>query len=182
VTSARVWTFSLQRKFSEALQALQHFPEEVLKVYEGSVPIAFLEGVIYHHLGEKQKDQAAFEQARPLAERLVRESPEDAPRRATLGAVLAGLGQKGAAVAEVKRAVELLPESEDALGGPRITEALAQVYTWTGEYDQAFPLLDHLLAVPNGLSVPLLKLDPSWDPLRKDPRYEALIKKFGPPE
>jgi hypothetical protein len=74
---------------------------------------------------------------------------------------------------------ELLPESEDAFGGPSITTALAQIYVWTGDYDQAFRLLDHLLATPNGLTVPFLKLDPAWDPLRKDPRFQNLIDKHG---
>jgi hypothetical protein len=58
-----------------------------------------------------------------------------------------------------------------------ISEALAQIYACTGEYDQAVRLLDHLLETPNGLCVPVLKLDPVWDPLRKDPRFQALIDK-----
>ena len=95
------------------------------------------------HQGDELKAQKAFEQARTVAERLVRETPDDAPRRAMLGQVLAALGQKDAAIAEGKRAAELLPESEDAFGGPSITSALAQIYTWTGEHDQAFRLLDH---------------------------------------
>ena len=96
-----------------------------------------------------------------------------------LGQVLAALGQKDAAITEGKRAAQLLPESEDAFGGPSISVALAQIYTLTGEHDQAFRLLDHLLATPNGVTVPVLKLDPAWDPLRKDPRYQNLIDKFS---
>jgi tetratricopeptide (TPR) repeat protein len=65
------------------------------------------------------------------------------------------LGQKQEAIAEGKRAVELLPESEDAFDGPQITAALAQIYAWTGEFDEAFRLLDHLLVVPNGLTIPI---------------------------
>jgi len=44
--------------------------------------------------------------------------------------------------------------------------------------DDAFRLLDHLLVVPNGLTVPVLKLQLDWDPLRKDPRFQALINKY----
>jgi hypothetical protein len=91
------------------------------------------------------------------------------------------LGQKQEAIAEGKRAVELLPESQDALDGPQGTAALAQIYAWTGETDEAFRLLDHLLAIPSGLTVQMLKLDPAWDQLRKDPRFEKIVADLAPP-
>ena len=110
---------------------------------------------------------------------MVREAPEDSARHGQHGLILAALGQKQEAIAEGKRAVELLPESQDALDGPQATATLAQIYTWTGEFDEAFRLLDHLFTVPSNLTVPMLKLDPGWDPLRHDPRYQALIDKYG---
>jgi TolB-like protein/Flp pilus assembly protein TadD len=179
VTDIRVWALLCQRKYAEALQALHQFPEDVLRSPYGSIPKAFLEGVAFYCEGDKQKAQAAFEQARAVAERLVRESPDDAQRRAMLGQVLAALGQREAAIAEGKRAVALLPESEDAFGGPNITLALAQIYTWVGEHAEAIRLVEHLLEVPSGVTVPLLKLDPAWDPLRKDPRFQTLIDKYA---
>jgi serine/threonine-protein kinase len=179
ITYIRVWALSCQRRSAEALQALHQFPGDVLSAPYGSIPKAFLEGVAYYCEGDKQKARAAFEQARPVAERLVRESPDDAQRRAMLGQVLAALGQKEVAIAEGKRAVALLPESEDAFGGPMIMLALAQIYTWLGEDAEAIRLLDHLLEVPNGVTVPLLNVDPAWDPLREDPRFQALINKYA---
>jgi len=180
VTSARAGVLTLQRKFAEALRVTQQFRGETLTNAERApCPKAFLEGRLYLHLGDKEKARAAFEQARPVAERLVREAPNDAARHAQYGAILAGLDQKQEAINEGKRAVELLPESEDAFDGPIITASLAEIYTWVGEPDEAFRLLDHLLTVPNGLTVPTLKLDPTWDPLRKDPRFQALIDKYA---
>src|SRR6267142_4962460 len=179
VTATHVWVLTLQRRFSDALQALQKFQGEVLNTIDGSIPKSFLEGSLYEALGDKSKAQKAFEQARIVAERLAREGPDDASRHAILGQVLAALGQKDAAIAEGKRAVELLPESEDAYGGPPISAALAQIYACTGEHDQALRLIDHLLEVPNGLCVPILKLHPVWDPLRKDPRFQTLIDKYA---
>lgn len=180
VTLARAGVLTLQRKFAEALRVTQQFRGETLTNPERApCPKAFLEGSLYLHLGDKEKARAAFEQARPVAERLVREAPDDAARHAQYGAILAGLDQKQEAINEGKRAVELLPESEDAFDGPIMTASLAEIYTWVGEPDEAFRLLDHLLAVPNGLTVPTLKLDPTWDPLRKDPRFQALIDKYA---
>jgi tetratricopeptide (TPR) repeat protein len=116
-----------------------------------------------------------------VAEQLVREAPNDSARHAQLGVVLARLGLKEAAINEGKKAVELLPESKDAVDGPQATAVLAQIYAWVGEHDEAFRLLDHLLTVPGeSLTVPMLKLDPVWDPLRGDPRFQKLCKEKQP--
>jgi TolB-like protein/Flp pilus assembly protein TadD len=182
VTLGRAGVLTLQRKFKEALQVIQQFRGETLLVRASATcPKASLEGTLYLYLGDKVNAHSAFERARIVAERLVRESPDDADRHGQLGLILAGLGQKDAAIAEGKRAVELLPESQDAFDGPEVTAELAQIYAWTGEHDQAFGLLDHLLVVPNGITVPGVKLDPIWDPLRKDPRFQALIDKYSRP-
>jgi len=180
VTSARVWILTLQRKFADALQVAQQFRGETLKYPDfGLCPKALLEGRLYLYQDDKMKAQAAFEHARTVAEQLVRDAAGDPGRHAQLGAVLAGLGQKEDAINEGKKAVELLPESEDAFDGPKATAALTEIYAWLGEYDEAFRLLDHLLQIPNGITIPLLKLDPVWDPLRKDPRFQALIDKYA---
>jgi serine/threonine-protein kinase len=158
----------------------QQFRGETLKYPDfGLCPKGSLEGRLYLYQDDKMKARAAFERARTVAEQLVRDAPDEPGRHASLGVVLAGLGQKEDAINEGKKAVELLPESEDAVDGPKATAALAEIYAWVGEHDEAFRLLDHLLAVPNGLTVPLLKLDPVWDPLRKDPRFKALIDKYA---
>jgi len=180
VTAARVGILMLQRKFADALKLLQQFRGETLLYPDtGPCPKALLEGRLYLYQGDKTKAQAAFERARPVAEQLVRDAPGDPGRHVQLGAVLAGLGLKEEAVNEGRKAVESVPESQDAFEGPQATAALAEIYAWVGEYDEAFRLLDHLLKVPNGLTVPALKLDPVWDPLRKDPRFQALIDKYA---
>jgi len=180
VTAARVGILMLQRKFADALKLLQQFRGETLLYPDtGPCPKALLEGRLYLYQGDKTKAQAAFERARPVAEQLVRDAPGDPGRHVQLGAVLAGLGLKEEAVNEGRKAVESVPESQDAFEGPQATAALAEIYAWVGEYDEAFRLLDHLLKVPNGLTVPTLKLDPIWDPLRKDPRFQTLIDSYS---
>ncbi len=180
VTAARVGILMLQRKFADALKLLQQFRGETLLYPDtGPCPKALLEGRLYLYQGDKTKAQAAFERARPVAEQLVRDAPGDPGRHVQLGAVLAGLGLKEEAVNEGRKAVESVPESQDAFEGPQATAALAEIYAWVGEYDEAFRLLDHLLKVPNGLTVPTLKLDPVWDPLRKDPRFQTLIDSYS---
>ena len=169
----------MQRKFAEALVTLKQLPQDVIHDSTAPIPRSFLEGVLYTYLSDRKKARAAFEQARPIAEQSLRESPDDASRHVTLGLILAGLGEKDAAIAQGKRAVELLPESQDAFDGPKTTVALAQIYAWTGETDQALQLLDRSLSTPNGVTVPFLRLDPIWDPLRSDPRFQAMVDRYG---
>jgi TolB-like protein/Tfp pilus assembly protein PilF len=174
VTFSRVQLLLLQRKFPDAIALLKQSPQGV---FHYDKPKEFFEGAIYTFLNDKEKAVSAFERARPIAEKALRESPNDASRHIILGMILAGLGEKELAIAEGKRAVELLPESEDALDGPKTTVALAQIYTWTGETDQALQLLERSLSTPNGVTIPFLRLDPMWDPLRSDPRFKALVER-----
>jgi serine/threonine-protein kinase len=180
VVWARWWLLMLQRNFPEALVVAEQFPGELL-IVETTAPLpkAWLKGIIHRLEGDKPRAQIEFEKARVVSEELLRDAPEDPARHAQHGLILAALGQKAEAIKEGKKAVELLPESQDAFDGPRCTAALAQVYAWTGESDEAFRLLDHLLGIPNGLTMPLLKIDPIWDPLRSDPRFQALIDKYS---
>ncbi len=175
ITFARVQLLMLQRRFSEALVVLKQLPQSVTH----DKPRESLEGALYIFLNDKEKARSAFDRARSVAEQMVRESPDDGGRHAQLGLILAGLDRKEEAVLEGKRAVELLPESQDAFDGPNATLTLAKIYTWTNKPDQALQLLDHSLNTPNGVTVSALKLDPIWDPLRSDPRFRALIDKYG---
>jgi TolB-like protein/Flp pilus assembly protein TadD len=180
VTWARSWLLMLQRNFPEALAVAEKFRGEILIVETTTpVPKILLKAIIHRLQGDKPKAQIEFEQARIVSENLLREAPEDPARHAQHGLILAALDRKQEAIAEGKRAVELLPESKDAFDGPKITESLAEIYALTGESDEAFRLIDHLLQAPNGLTVHTLKLDPAWDPLRKDPRFQALIDKYA---
>jgi tetratricopeptide (TPR) repeat protein len=176
VTFARMQLLLLQRKFTDALAVLKQSTQDAT---HHDKPRELFEGAIYTFLNDKEKALYAFQRARPVAEKALRESPDDASRHVTLGFILAGIGQKNAAIAEGKRAVELLPESQDAFDGPKMTVHLAQIYAWTGENDQALELLDRSLNTPNGVTVPVLRLDPMWDPLRSDPRFQALIDRYA---
>ena len=180
VTLSRINILILQRRFAEALQLVKKMPKETVHG-EGTAPTpkAFFEGILHFMLGEKDKARADFERARVIVEESVRDVPDDPGRHAQLGAIFAGLGRKEEAIREGKRAVELLPESKDAFEGPQVAIALAQIYCWTGEKEQALQLIERSLSTPNGINVPLLKLDPVWDPIRDDPRFKALIDKHS---
>jgi tetratricopeptide (TPR) repeat protein len=168
----RAYLLMLQRKFHDAVAILEQLPGDVrsddkLKEY--------LEGALYTFMNDKEHARLAFQRARLILEKAMQESSDDASRHVMLGMVLAGLGEKDAAIAEGKRAMQLLPESQDALDGPKMTLTLAQIYAWTGENDAALELLERSLITPAGVTVSSLKLNPIWDPLRSDTRFQALI-------
>ena len=89
------------------------------------------------------------------------------------------MAKRSAALAEAQRASELQPESKDAFEGPDITEGVAQVQTIVGENNRAIEILDGLLSRPSGVTVQILRINPIWDPLRKDPRFQALLTKYS---
>lgn len=180
ITEVRVGMFFYRREFSEALALLQKLKGDMLHGENGSpTPKALFEGICYFFMNDKARAREAMERARVFVEQQVRENPNDAGHYAQLGMIFAALGRKEDAIREGKRATELLPESKDAFDGPAMTIALAQIYAWTGEIDQALQLVEHSLSTPAGITAPLLKIDPVWDPLRKDPRFQALIDKYS---
>jgi tetratricopeptide (TPR) repeat protein len=171
-TVGRAYLLMLQRKFHDAVAILKQLPADVRS---DDKPKEYLEGALYTFVNDKEHARSAFQRARSTLEKAIQQGSDDASRHIVLGMVLAGLGEKDAAIAEGKRAVALLPETQDALDGPKMTLMLAQIYAWTGENDAALELLERSLITPAGVTVSSLKLDPIWDPLRSDARFQALV-------
>jgi TolB-like protein/Flp pilus assembly protein TadD len=115
------------------------------------------------------------EEARNAFEEQVRMAPEDAQRHVEIGLALAYLGRKEEAVREGRRGLELLPVSKDAVNGSYIQHQLARIYMLVGEPDKALDQLEPLLKIPYYLSPAWLKIDPNFDPLRSNPRFQKLV-------
>ena len=92
-----------------------------------------------------------------------------------LGLALAYLGRKEEAIREGERGVALLPVSKDAQDGPYIQHQLVRIYMLVGEPEKALDQLEPLLKIPYYLSPGWLKIDPNFDPLRKNPRFQKLV-------
>ena len=108
------------------------------------------QGCTYLAQGDNANAQKAFEQARPAFEAAVKEAPDSAERHASLGWLYALMGRKNDAIAEGQRAVELKPESKDAVDGSLMNGYLALIYARVGESDLAIPLIERLLNTAGG--------------------------------
>src|SRR5262249_60746187 len=92
-----------------------------------------------------------------------------------LGAPLAVLGRRDAATREGRRAGDLMPCSGEAEPAAYDRQQLARIYALVGEPDQALDLLEKLLAIPSDYSPGWLQIDPSFDSLRSNPRFQKLV-------
>jgi len=139
------------------------------------IPSALLYARIYGYMNNKELSNKYYDDARSILENKIQERTEDARFHSSLGIAYAGLGRKEDALREGKLAVELLPVTKDASGGLNRVEDLARIYVMVGEFDAAIDRLEFLLSRPGEMSIPLLRLDPAWDPLRDHPRLKKLL-------
>src|SRR5438477_12702434 len=118
----------------------------------------------------------------PLIEKFSQKSPNSPPIAAGLSLVHAILGEKDAAIKEAERAIALLPSAKDAVDGPTYEENLAFVEARVGDKSRAILTLQRLSEIPysNCLTPALLRLDPKWDALRGDPRFQKLCEEKKP--
>jgi len=178
--SARADVYLLERKYQEGLKQAESLPDDQLTAFPSG-----LWGK-YYYIGYARKllndltgAREAFLKSKSAAEEQLKRTPDSEDVLMQLAKTLAQLGEREAALAEAQRATELRPESKDAFGGPEITEGVAQVHAMLGDNDRAIEILDGLLSRPSAVTTQTLKINPIWDPLRGDPRFEALMQKYG---
>jgi TolB-like protein/Flp pilus assembly protein TadD len=126
--------------------------------------------------GDGARARAYADSARVALEEQIRTTPTDGQLHALLGVALAYLGRKADAVREAQRGVALSPIARNAFQGPYLQHQLARVYILNGEPDKALDQLEPLLGVPYYLSPGWLRIDPTFDPLRKIPRFQKLTE------
>ena len=180
IAAGRVQMFILQRKFGEAVGIANKLPDAMLTTHPGSLCGKYTAlGAAKKAMGDEAGAREALVKAKRFAEDDIKQTPDVASSHAGLAEALAWLGQKDAALAEIKRAQELQPESKDAFEGPQITQTAAEIHAIFGDAANAVALLDGLLQRPSPVTVAILKLNPVWDPIRNDPGFQALIDKYG---
>ena len=180
VASGRAEMFLLQRKYQDGLQSAEELPDDQLAGFPGGLWSKYYYiGFARKALQDEPGARAAFLKAKGAAEDDLKRTPDAAKLHIQLAKALAFLGEKDAALAEAQRASDLEPESKDAFDGPEITEGVAQVYAIVGETDRAVEILDGLLSRPSAVTAQGLSVNPIWDSLRNDPRFQDLLTKYA---
>jgi len=148
----------------------------------GDVPLchSFWEGLVARMKGDTVAARAAFVAARAEQEELVRAQPDAGLPLSALGLVDAYLGQKEEAIREARQAVALLPVAKNSLDGGDALYCFAVICAVTGQRDLAFQQLEVLAKIPASTTYGDLRLNPYWDSLRGDSRFEKIVASLAP--
>ena len=172
------WQEVYEGRYRDALGWLESTTEGWIRTKMWMRPNTLLAAYVYERVGEDSEAETAYEHARGLLEVEVEASPEDPRFRSSLGIVYAKQGRHEEAIREGMLACDLLPRSKDGFYYlPQLID-LAHIYTIIGDNEAALERLEYLLANPSFFSAPFLRMDPRWDPLKDDPRFEALLEKY----
>ena len=130
---------------------------------------------VYEVEGDRRRTAAYADSARIALEQQLTAAPEDPQRNTLIGVALAYLGRKAEAVQRGVKGSALLPPSQNAAGGTYFRHQLARIYILVGDAEKALDTLEPLLKMPYYLSPGWLRIDPTFDPIRKHPRFVRLV-------
>ncbi len=183
----QVYQGILERRPAQVIPQLKEIlaqPDPALGYFNGE--LRFYLGWAQEVAGDHAAAQGSWRQARSELEPLLKEQPDNYSLIGDLALTNMGLGDKAAALALSEQAIAANPIEKDALTGPASIEILARVAARMGEPDRAIAALQKLLSIPyasplaSPLTPALLRLDPMFDPLRNDPRFQKLVASPAP--
>jgi len=179
-------TYSLfQRRYAEAIEVLSNALADETDRDTRNIEKLLL-GLSQQRSSDVVAARATYEDAaRDFKRQLEKAAPDSFAAGVThsfLGWAYAGLDEAASAIAEGQKSMALQPTSKDPVEGPVEEEGMARIYALLGDADHAVPILKRLLQIPYGgaITPALLRLDPVWDQIRNDPRFQQLAAEKKP--
>jgi TolB-like protein/class 3 adenylate cyclase/Tfp pilus assembly protein PilF len=169
-----------ERNWDEAARALSVMPPDGCREEAFPFPRGWCQGRVARARGDGESARPPLTAARAEVEKIIQEQPDNAPALCVLAVIDAALGNKKQANREAKRAADLLPVTKDSVDGARVIKYLALTYALTGKKDAALTELAAAAKIPGYLSYGELRLDPMWDPIRDDPRFDKIVASLAP--
>jgi serine/threonine-protein kinase len=164
------------RRYDTALSLLSSDAAEItLSDHLRVVPRAQLYAFVYALQHRPALAKAYYDSSRRILLKKIQQDPEDPRLRTALGIAYAGVGRKQEAIREGLKAKEIVPISKELMKGYHTEWEVARIYTMVGEHGLAINRLEYLLSIPGHLSEAWLRMDPVWDPLRGNPRFQKLV-------
>jgi tetratricopeptide (TPR) repeat protein len=168
--TARLSLYLIEKDYSGAKAFAAKATDEVKRIPDFWLTLA----VVAHAEGKVNEERQANAEAKRSALLALGSRPDDPTLLGALSVAEAALGQNEEALRHARQAAEMLPPSVDAVAGPMCEIRLAQVLAMTGDRDGAFDKLAKLVKLPFSLNHGDLKLNPMWDDLRNDPRFDRI--------
>jgi TolB-like protein len=175
--AARLFFYLIQRDYSGAKAFAAKATDEAKRMPDFWLTLA----AIAHAEGQVNEESQANAEAKRVALLALGPRPDDPRLLGELSIAEAGLGQNEEALRHARQAAEILPPAVDAVAGPMCEMRLAQVLAMTGDRDGAFDKLSKLVKLPFGLNHGDLKLNPMWDDLRNDSRFDRILAESALP-
>lgn len=180
-TYGRYTALRVERRYRDALVMLDSARTELSR--DGLVyhPKSLMRAEMYHALGETRAARRHYEEARREMSATSAANPRDPSIHAALGLAYAGLGMKREAIREADLAIDLSRASSRA--ATAMMGIAIEILGRTGELDRAFEMIELMLSMQSGreITLPFLRVWPGFDPLRKDPRFDELLRRFTEP-
>jgi len=171
----------IRRDFRGALRLLEGEKREAFFNQFFHQPIELLRGEAHRLSGENQLARISFEASRRRLQELIAKEPDDSRYYSALGIACAGLSLRKEALDAATRGTELMPSSKDSWRAMWRIQDLALVHSMLGQQDEAIDRLDFLLSHTGEISTQILQLDPRWETLNSNPRFQALLRRYRTP-
>ena len=182
---SRLFLLYLQRKYRERIALMESLPDtpDVFDYISGPKVLALAQA--HWVAGDKAQAHALFTRALPVLRNQLATVGDNPTKAALVWVNIAdtelNLGHAKAAFTALDKSRALVAQAGDHIYGPTTLTQLASIYAEAKRADLAVPLLRQVLDAPGGglyYSPLMLRIDPSWDPIRNDPHFVALLKQY----